>query len=119
MARITIEDCLEKVSNRFELVLIASERVKQLNKGMEPLVSPENEKNTIIALREIANGNIQIEDAEELVVQNFQKEIPKEQRNNEIPISDGFGSPLSEEDAAEKESDLKRALEHNANFKSN
>ncbi|MDR1057735.1 MAG: DNA-directed RNA polymerase subunit omega [Coxiellaceae bacterium] len=59
MARVTVEDCLKNVSNRFELVLIASKRARQLAKeGKEPLVPPEGDKITVIALREIANGLI-------------------------------------------------------------
>ena len=56
MARITVTDCLEHVDNRFELVLIATKRARQLILGAEPLVEPENDKPTVIALREIAEG---------------------------------------------------------------
>ena len=56
MARITVEDCLEKVENRFQLVLIATKRARQLASGAEPLVDRDNDKNTVIALREIADG---------------------------------------------------------------
>ncbi len=56
MARITVEDCLERVENRFQLVLIATKRARQLAGGAEPLVSRDNDKNTVIALREIAEG---------------------------------------------------------------
>ncbi len=58
MARITVEDCLEKVSNRFQLVLIATKRARQLDNGRAPLVEPDNDKSTVIALREIAEGLI-------------------------------------------------------------
>lgn len=58
MARITVEDCLDKVENRFQLVLIATKRARQLDSGMEPLVERDNDKNTVIALREIAEGLI-------------------------------------------------------------
>ena len=58
MARITVEDCLEKVENRFQLVLIATKRARQLAGGAEPLVERDNDKNTVIALREIAEGLI-------------------------------------------------------------
>lgn len=54
MARITVEDCLKNIDNRFELVLIASKRARQLAQGSSPLVSPENDKPTVIALREVA-----------------------------------------------------------------
>ncbi|OOS20198.1 DNA-directed RNA polymerase subunit omega [Moraxella lincolnii] len=59
MARITIEDCLDKVDNRFELILVASKRARQLAKGIaEPTVAVENDKPTVLALREIAAGNV-------------------------------------------------------------
>lgn len=58
MARVTVEDCLENVDNRFELVRLASRRARQLAQGKEPLVDPENDKPTVIALREIAEGLI-------------------------------------------------------------
>lgn len=56
MARITIEDCLENIENRFELVLTATKRARQIANGSEPLVQEENDKPTVIALREIADG---------------------------------------------------------------
>lgn len=58
MARVTIEDCLEHVDNRFELVLLATKRARQLVNGVEPLVPWENDKATVVALREIAEGLI-------------------------------------------------------------
>ena len=56
MARITVEDCIEKVGNRFELVLLATKRARQVARGAAPLVDDENDKPTVIALREIAEG---------------------------------------------------------------
>ena len=58
MARVTVEDCLEHVDNRFELVLLATKRARQLVKGVEPLLPWENDKPTVVALREIAEGLI-------------------------------------------------------------
>jgi DNA-directed RNA polymerase subunit omega len=58
MARITVEDCLEVVNNRFELVLMATKRARQLEKGAEPAVNPEQDKPTVLALREIAARRI-------------------------------------------------------------
>ena len=76
MARVTVEDCLENVDNRFELVLVASKRARQLANGREPLVEEENDKPTVIALREIAEGlinadilNEEPEVAEEVVLE--------------------------------------------------
>ncbi len=61
MARITVEDCLENIDNRFELVLTATKRARQIANGAEPLVDEENDKPTVIALREIAAGLIDAE----------------------------------------------------------
>lgn len=58
MARVTVEDCLENVDNRFELVRLAARRARQIAQGKDPLVEPENDKPTVIALREIAEGLI-------------------------------------------------------------
>lgn len=61
MARITVEDCLSKVENQFELVLLATKRARQLVHGAEPLVPIDNDKMTVVALREIATGKLDIE----------------------------------------------------------
>ncbi len=61
MARITVEDCLDKVDNRFQLVLLASKRARQLAQGAEPLLEWENDKPTVMALREIAEDKIGLE----------------------------------------------------------
>ncbi len=58
MARVTVEDCLEKVDNRFLLVMLSSKRVKQLFKGSKPLIDNKGNKNVVIALREIAAGKV-------------------------------------------------------------
>ena len=61
MARITIEDCLDKIPNRFELTLAATNRARQISAGSAPLVEPDRDKPTVIALREIAAGKVGIE----------------------------------------------------------
>lgn len=58
MARVTVEDCLENVENRFQLVLVASKRARQITMGKDPLVPWENDKATVVALREIAEGHV-------------------------------------------------------------
>ncbi len=58
MARITVEDCIERIGNRFELVLLATKRARQITRGATPLVEIENDKPTVLALREIATGKI-------------------------------------------------------------
>ncbi len=66
MARITVEDCLEHVENRFDLVLLASRRARQISQGADPLVPPENDKPTVIALREIAENLINASSMDEM-----------------------------------------------------
>ena len=66
MARLTVEDCLDNVVNRYDLVLIASKRTRQLNLGKEPLVETDNDKNTVIALREIAEGLVTNENIDQI-----------------------------------------------------
>ncbi len=61
MARVTVEDCLDKVANRFQLVLLASKRARQLARGSEPLLEWENDKPTVMALREIAEDKVGVE----------------------------------------------------------
>jgi len=61
MARITIEDCLEKIPNRFELTLAATNRARQISAGISPLVDMDRDKPTVVALREIASGKVGIE----------------------------------------------------------
>ena len=70
MARVTVEDCLEHVENRFHLVLVASKRARQLMKGIAPTVERENDKATVIALREIAEGNLDIDNLQHEQVQD-------------------------------------------------
>lgn len=75
MARITVEDCLENVDNRFELVLIAAKRARQLGDGMEPQLPRDNDKDTVLALREIADGlvtaDILVEKPEEDLIEDL------------------------------------------------
>ena len=66
MARITVEDCLEHIENRFDLVLLAARRARQISQGADPLVPPENDKPTVIALREIAENLINASSMDEM-----------------------------------------------------
>ena len=74
MARITVEDCLEKVENHYDLVLLAKERTAQLNSGSPMQVEEDNDKNTIIALREIGDGKIDIDELEKNAILRLRKE---------------------------------------------
>ncbi len=75
MARVTVEDCIDKVESPYELVLVAKERATQLNSGLESTVDQDNDKNTVIALREIANENIKVDDLAESAVYKLRKHV--------------------------------------------
>ena len=72
MARITVEDCIDKFSSRFELVLVASNRARKLHSGEEPTVEKDNDKNSVIALREIAEGAITPEEFKTSLIEEYQ-----------------------------------------------
>ena len=75
MARVTVEDCIDKVESPYELVLVAKERTTQLNAGVEPTVSIDNDKNTVISLREIANENIKVPELIESAIYKLRKHV--------------------------------------------
>ena len=75
MARVTVEDCIDKVESPYELVLVAKERATQLNTGIEPTLDKDNDKNTVIALREIAEENIKVNDLTESAVYKLRKHV--------------------------------------------
>ena len=75
MARITVEDCIDKVESPYELVLVAKERATQLNSGIEPSIDKDNDKNTVIALREIAEENIKVQDLTESAIYKLRKHV--------------------------------------------
>ena len=74
MARITVEDCMTKIDNQYDLVLLAKERTAQLNSGAEMLVPEENDKKTIISLREIGEGKVEIKELEKSAILRLRKE---------------------------------------------
>ena len=75
MARVTVDDCIDKVDSPYELVLVAKERATQLNTGVEPTLDRDNDKNTVIALREIAQENIKVPDLTESAVYKLRKHV--------------------------------------------
>ena len=75
MARVTVEDCVDKVDSPYELVLVAKERATQLNSGIEPTLERDNDKHTVIALREIAEENIKVADLTDSAVYKLRKHV--------------------------------------------
>ena len=75
MARVTVEDCIDKVDSPYELVLVAKERATQLNSGIEPTLEKDNDKNTVIALREIASEKVKVSDLTESAVYKLRRHV--------------------------------------------
>ena len=86
MARITVEDCIDKFPSRFELVLVASQRARKLHSGDNPTVEKDNDKNTVIALREIADSTITVEEMKEHLIQEYQTISINDEEEENIEI---------------------------------
>ena len=114
MARVTVEDCVDKVENRFELVLIASHRARGIAAGAPIMVDRDNDKNPVIALREIAESALVPEDLKEDFIQSLQKQVEVDEPEAEtVPV---LSSTLEGSDAVGEfdrmtEEDLLRGLE--------
>jgi len=92
MARVTVEDCIDKVDSPYELVLVAKERATQLNSGLEPNLERDNDKNTVVALREIAEEKIKVEDLTESGIYKLRKHVEQvdETSENDEEVGDDF-----------------------------
>ena len=92
MARVTVEDCIDKVDSPYELVLVAKERAAQLNSGIEPTLDRDNDKNTVIALREIADENIKTSDLKESAIYKLRKHVEQidDTSEDDDEIGDNF-----------------------------
>jgi|TARA_B100001964_G_scaffold107577_1_gene120142 DNA-directed RNA polymerase subunit omega len=89
MARITVEDCIDKVEGPYDLVLIAKERAVQLNSGEQPKVDPENDKNTVIALKEIAENKVSVDELKESAINKLRKHIEQDTEVSEQIETEG------------------------------
>ena len=94
MARVTVEDCIDKVDSPYELVLVAKERATQLNSGIEPTLDRDNDKNTVISLREIAEENIKVTDLTESAIYKLRKHVEQvdESSEDDEEVGDDFES---------------------------
>ena len=89
MARVTVEDCTDKVDSPYELVLVAKERATQLNSGIEPTLDRDNDKNTVISLREIASENIKVPDLIESAIYKLRKHVEQVEDSSDEDIEEG------------------------------
>ncbi|MDB4128345.1 DNA-directed RNA polymerase subunit omega [Hyphomicrobiales bacterium] len=120
MARVTVEDCIDKVANRFDLVLIASHRSRMISTGSEITVTRDNDKNPVVALREIADSEVSPEDLREELVHSLQQYVEvDEPEDDTAPIIEAINPIFSDDttivDAVESErmseEELLRGLE--------
>ncbi len=99
MARVTVEDCVDKVESRFELILLASHRARTLSSGAPILVDRDNDKNPVVALREIADSKLTPDDMREDLIHSLQKHVEVDEPEPE-PMAPVSASSLSDSDAA-------------------
>jgi DNA-directed RNA polymerase subunit omega len=118
MARVTIEDCVDKITNRFDLVLMASHRARAIAAGSPPSVPRDNDKNTVVALREIAEPHLTPGDLREDLIHSLQKQVEVDEPDaDEVPIAvnGAFVAPTDANPTAPfdrmTEEDLLRGLE--------
>ncbi len=110
MARVTVEDCVDKVPNRFDLVLLAAHRARAISAGEELLLDRDNDKNPVVALREIADEALVPEDLREDLIQSMQKHIEVDEPEDDELSLLGSSPDLPEEETLTEE-ELMRALQ--------
>ena len=109
MARVTVEDCIDKVENRFDLVLLASHRARMISSGTQITVERDNDKNPVVALREIADLTVSTDDLKEELVHSLQKYVEvDEPEPATVPL---IGSPGATVDADDTEVTMERMTE--------
>ncbi len=118
MARVTVEDCVDKVTNRFELVLLASHRARGMSAGAELLVERDNDKNPVVALREIADKKLVPADVREDLVGSLQKQVDIDEPEEEMlltplpaPNAEDGSAPAADEMVEMSEDDILAALQ--------
>ncbi len=104
MARVTVEDCIEKIPNRFDLVMLSSQRARQISAGEEILVDRDNDKNPVVALREIADEQVSVDELSEAVITSFQKHVEVDE-----PEEDDMAALMSAQDWASGEAEALEA----------
>jgi DNA-directed RNA polymerase subunit omega len=108
MARVTVEDCIDKVENRFDLVLLASHRARMLSSGAPITLDRDNDKNPVVALREIADETISPGDLKEDLIHSLQKYVEVDEPEPEVPL---IGAPGGTVDADDTEVVVDRMTE--------
>ncbi len=89
MARVTVEDCIERVENRFELVMMAAQRARKIGSGAALTVDRDNDKNTVVSLREIAAQTVSLDNLKEEMVLSHQRYLPQDTEDEELDLMEG------------------------------
>ncbi len=98
MARVTVEDCIDKVENRFDLVLLASHRARMISSGSQITVERDNDKNPVVALREIADTTVSPGDLKEDLIHSLQKYVEIDEPEPEVPLIGAAGASVDSDD---------------------
>ena len=109
MARVTVEDCIDKVDNRFELVLLASHRARQISQGASITIDRDNDKNPVVALREIADETLSPDDLKEDLIHSLQKHVEVDEPEHDLASAIGVSGAAASE-AGEEEEDLPETI---------
>ena len=110
MARVTVEDCIDKVDNRFELVLLASHRARQISQGAGITIDRDNDKNPVVALREIADETLSPDDLKEDLIHSLQKHVEVDEPEHDPASMIGAQSGVAAAGAGEEDEDLPETL---------
>ena len=103
MARVTVEDCIDKVTNRFELVMLAAQRARKIGSGAPLTIERDNDKNPVVSLREIADETVETEDLKEELIRSHQRMVAFEEEDESIDLMDGeeeWGTLAGKQDEA-------------------
>lgn len=114
MARVTVEDCIDKVENRFDLVLLASHRARMISSGSQITVDRDNDKNPVVALREIADTTVSPGDLKEDLIHSLQKYVEVDEPEPEVPLIGASGVDADDTEVVGErmtEEELLRGLE--------
>ena len=115
MARVTVEDCIDKVDNRFELVLLAAHRARMISSGQQITIDRDNDKNPVVALREIADETVSPEDLKEDLIHSLQKYVEVDEPEQDVPQIAAGEDDVAEDNAIAfdrmSEEELLRGLE--------
>ena len=110
MARVTVEDCVDKVPNRFELVMLAAHRARSLASGSPLTVERDNDKNPVVALREIAEETLTADQLREAAIESFQRQIEVDEPEEDVMTLLAGGGPIAPAEDDMSEERLLRAL---------